>query len=167
MPARLPRVACCVTGRTGSSASARWNLPEGSNWLNPRRPSQSHAGKRLFLILVCFHIETNNPRPSGQASQRLSVCRHRPRSDRFRFQQGRQVLRYFFSRPLESVVRFWDDECPVPPCATHDALTIGIRLRLTPSVPSAAPAPPESVTPPTRLHPALALPKAEGTPVLL
>jgi hypothetical protein len=73
----------------------------------------------------------------------------------------------FFSRPLESVGRFWDDECPVPPCATHAALKTGIRLRLPLSVPSAAPVPPESVTTPTLYLSAPALPKAEGTPTPL
>src|SRR3990170_3857521 len=73
----------------------------------------------------------------------------------------------FFSRPLESVGRFWDDGCPVPPYATYVALKAGIRLRLPPSGPNAAPAPPESVTTPTLHLPALALPKAEGTPPLL
>src|ERR1019366_4860169 len=57
-----------------------------------------------------------------------------------------------FPRPLESADRSWDDECPAPPCATHDALETGRRPKLPPFAPSAAPAPPESATTPT-LHP--------------
>src|SRR5665811_353806 len=73
----------------------------------------------------------------------------------------------FFSRPLESADRSWDDACPAPPCATHGAPETGRRPKLPPSAPSVAPAPPESATPPT-IHPtALVLPKAAGTPVLL
>src|SRR5450759_1460986 len=73
----------------------------------------------------------------------------------------------FFSSPLVSADRSWDDECPVPPCATHGAPETGRRPRLPPSAPSAAPAPPEAATTPT-LHPrALVLPKAAGTPVPL
>jgi hypothetical protein len=34
-----------VTGRAESSASARWNLPGGSNRLKPQRASQSRGGK--------------------------------------------------------------------------------------------------------------------------
>src|SRR4030042_5682125 len=83
------------------------------------------------------------------------------------FRKAAKSCGSFFSRPLESVGRFWDDGCPVPPCATHVALKIGIRLRLTPSGPNAAPALPESVTTPTLHLPALALPKAEGNPTLL
>src|ERR1017187_7137465 len=73
----------------------------------------------------------------------------------------------FFSRPLELADRSWDDACPAPPCATHDAPETGRRPKLPPFAPSAAPAPPESATTPT-LHPlALVLPKAAETPVLL
>lgn len=35
------------TGKTGNSASAGWNLPEGSSCLNPRRARQSNAGKNV------------------------------------------------------------------------------------------------------------------------
>ena len=73
----------------------------------------------------------------------------------------------FFPRPLEFADRSWDEACPAPPCATHDAPETGKRPKLPPSAPSAAPAPPESATTPT-LHPiALVPPKAAGTPVPL
>ena len=49
--------------------------------------SISHAGTVIgdvdLLILLRFQDETNYPRPSGQTSQRLGICRH-PREASFK-----------------------------------------------------------------------------------